>query len=180
MTNKLIKIEAPLCQLGEGLCWHQHSQTLFWLDIEGYAIHQYDPKTAEVQSYKNPKFTGMITPLDNGCLRAFADNEIWNLDPDQLDCGDKAWTQISNHFTHHAQDVLVNDGKADRFGGLIVGTKHTTCSHPTASLYYCDSTCKQGREIANTITVCNGPAFSPDGKTMYFADSPTGKIMAYD
>lgn len=79
MTNNLTKLDAPLCQLGEGLCWHQASHTLFWLDIEGRTIHQYTPATGQTQSHKTDKFIGMIAPLNNGKLRAFADGEIWDL-----------------------------------------------------------------------------------------------------
>lgn len=178
MTKTLQKISSPLCQLGEGLCWHQPTQTLFWLDIEGHTIHRYDPQNKQMQSQTTDKFIGMITGLDNGGLRAFADGEIWDLDI--TDFTNITWIKITENFTHNAPDVLVNDGKADRFGGLVVGCKHTTCEQPTASLYYFKNGAKQGQVMASNITVCNGPAFSPDGKTMYFADTPTGNIMAYD
>jgi len=71
----------------------------------------------------------------------------------------------------------LNDGRCDRQGRLWVGSMHQAGAH--GSLYRCE----QGsppRRMLTGITVPNTTAFSPDGRTMYFADSPTRCIRAFD
>ena len=169
------KINVPLCQLGEGLYWDKKRNTMWWLDIEGYKIHSINHQTLAVQTWDTEKFIGMITMTDTGDLLAFADNEIMVFNPDT-----NSYTQLSDDFTNGAVDVLSNDGKADRNGDIVIGTKHTTCAKPTASLYHFQRGQKQGTELRKNITVCNGPAFSPCGTKMYFADTPTQIIDVYD
>ena len=176
MTHlSLKKMDTPLCQLGEGLCWDLKRNCMWWLDIELQKIYAIDHDTGVVSQWSHDKTIGMITMMDNDNVLAFADGELFEFYPDS-----GIFEQLSENFMGDAKDVLVNDGKVDRHGGLVLGTKHTTCDLPTASLYYVDSDVKQGRVLRNEITVCNGPAFNPNGDKMYFADTPTQIINVYD
>lgn len=173
------KINAPLCQLGEGLCWDSARQCMWWLDIELQKIYAVQHNTGTVSEWSPHKTIGMIAMMDTENLLVFAESEhggeLYEFNPDK-----DSFTPLTHNFTHGAVDVLVNDGAVDRNGGLVVGTKHTTCESPTASLYYTNAHQKQGRILRDNITVCNGPAFSPCGTKMYFADTPTLVINAYD
>ncbi|MGH7186472.1 MAG: SMP-30/gluconolactonase/LRE family protein, partial [Pseudomonadota bacterium] len=75
--------------------------------------------------------------------------------------------------------VSYNDSKVDRFGRLWVGTFDVAETEPRGILYCVD---RGGRaSVADSgFPVCNGPAFSPDGHTLYFSDSGGRRILAYD
>ncbi|MGH6960465.1 MAG: SMP-30/gluconolactonase/LRE family protein, partial [Dongiaceae bacterium] len=72
-----------------------------------------------------------------------------------------------------------NDGRCDRQGRFWVGTMHHTTRAPEGVLYRLD----RRRELVgrqSAICIPNSLAWSPDGNTMYFADSLLYAIFAYD
>jgi sugar lactone lactonase YvrE len=75
--------------------------------------------------------------------------------------------------------TALNDGKVDRRGRFISGSMDTMEAGPNGSLYRVDPDFKITKLDSNII-VSNGPCFSPDDKTFYFADSWSGEIWAYD
>lgn len=173
----LQKIDAPLCQLGEGLCWDKNRNLIWWLDIEGYKIYNMCMDTHTVQVYDTTAIVGCIVLDTQNRLIAYNDLEI-QVDNDK----DNTFIPLTNGFTANFKDVLANDGKTDRQGRLLLGTKHTTCQQNTAGVQRINSlsTASDKTLIIDNITVANGPAFSPNGDKMYFADSPSGHISVYD
>jgi len=71
-----------------------------------------------------------------------------------------------------------NDGRCDAGGRFWVGTLYEPRSSPEAVLYTYDGECLVRR--AAQLTVANGLAFSPDGRTAYLADSPARRIDCFD
>ncbi len=76
-------------------------------------------------------------------------------------------------------DVMYNDMKVDRWGRLWVGTSHVKEIEARGALW-----CIKDRgtfALADAgFAISNGPAFSPDGATMYFNDSACRQTLAYD
>jgi sugar lactone lactonase YvrE len=71
-----------------------------------------------------------------------------------------------------------NDGKCDRQGRFWAGTMNDTVRHPDGTLYRLDrSGCVA---VESGITIPNSLCWSPDGRTMYFSDSWTRTICAFD
>src|SRR5262249_39828949 len=76
-------------------------------------------------------------------------------------------------------DNRTNDGKCDRRGRFWVGTMHNTVGGlPAGSLYRVDGDHSVHR-MASAITIPNSLAWSPDDRTMYFADSSQRSIRSY-
>jgi len=71
-----------------------------------------------------------------------------------------------------------NDGKTDAKGRFWVGTIYEPRDAARASLYRLDAAGLQ--QVADGITTSNGLAWSPDGKTMYWADTKAHQITAWD
>ena len=75
----------------------------------------------------------------------------------------------------------MNDGRTDRAGRFWVGSMFdpTSAGRSTGMLH---RVAHDGRVTAvrSGVGVANGLAFSPDGRTMYFADSPRETVWAYD
>ena len=79
----------------------------------------------------------------------------------------------------HAAGLRFNDGRCDRAGRFWVGTLKEPNFDPVGVLYRVehDGSC---RSVRTGIQVPNSLAWSPDGRTMYYADSPRHKIWAFD
>jgi sugar lactone lactonase YvrE len=73
----------------------------------------------------------------------------------------------------------LNDGKVDRQGRFVAGTMDTKEEGKNGALYRLNSDLSLDK-LDEGIIVSNGPCWSPDGKTFYFADSWSGEIWAYD
>jgi sugar lactone lactonase YvrE len=71
-----------------------------------------------------------------------------------------------------------NDGKCDRQGRFWAGTMNDVVREPSGTLYRLDP---QRGCVAqfNGLRTPNSLAWSPDGRTMYFADSRSQVIQAY-
>jgi sugar lactone lactonase YvrE len=72
-----------------------------------------------------------------------------------------------------------NDGKCDRHGRFWAGTMDMEFGEPLGALYRLDvdGSCHKMRP---QVTCSNGLGWSPDNRTMYYTDSPTHTIFAYD
>jgi sugar lactone lactonase YvrE len=73
----------------------------------------------------------------------------------------------------------LNDSKCDRSGRLWTGTMRDFGLAQTGSLYRIgvDASCTR---MLGDITVPNALSWSPDNRSMYFADTPDKQIRAYE
>jgi sugar lactone lactonase YvrE len=70
-----------------------------------------------------------------------------------------------------------NDGKVDRHGALWLGSSDVCEEEPLGRLW---RIARDGvTEIAAGFVVSNGPAFAPDGRAVYFADTFAKRILRY-
>jgi sugar lactone lactonase YvrE len=73
----------------------------------------------------------------------------------------------------------LNDGKVDRRGRFVAGSMDTMEEGPNGALYRLDPDLSL-HKLDDKIIVSNGPCWSPDSKTFYFADTWSGEIWQYD
>lgn len=160
--------------LGESPVWDAREQALWWVDIRQPAVHRYVPATGATDAWPMAEEVGSLALRRDGGLGlllalrsgfAFFDPATGALErvccpePDQ-------------------PDNRLNDGKCDRRGRFWVGSMHVSGRQPTGALYRLDPDLAwQG--VLDGITVPNSLAFAPDDQTLYFADTPTRRIMAY-
>lgn len=78
-----------------------------------------------------------------------------------------------------AARTCFNDGKVDRHGHLWLGSSDLAEEAPLGGLWRIAPDGTQ-TEVDGGFIVSNGPAFSPDGRIAYFADTFGGRILAYD
>jgi sugar lactone lactonase YvrE len=72
-----------------------------------------------------------------------------------------------------------NDGRCDPRGRFLVGSMNEKRDAPSAALMRLDPDMTLTRVLAD-ITISNGLCWSPNGATMYHADTPKRRIDAYD
>lgn len=164
------KIEA---QLGEGAFWNHRTQELYWIDIEGKQLHIFNPKKNVNASYAMPSRIGTVVPTTNGKSLVALQDGIYLFDK---------ITNETTLFSSIESDIPTNrfnDGKCDPAGSLWAGTMRMDESKPAAKLYSIESN-GSFKERLDNITISNGIVWSKDTKTMYYIDTPTKKIRAFD
>jgi sugar lactone lactonase YvrE len=77
------------------------------------------------------------------------------------------------------ENQRLNDGKCDPSGRLWVGSMNLDQKPKQAHLFRMD---KEGtvKVMLDSISISNGIAWTKDGKRMFYIDTPTRKVMAYD
>ncbi len=163
--------------LGEGIQWRHSDQTLWWTDILSSKLYHYDPHTGSLDILDMPEPLGSFafTSQKDTILAAFATGfATFNLTTGAL-----TWLHRPTFLDGEGR---FNDGRIDRNGRFWSGTmmENPTDNVPLTGRLFCLDT-KQTISVQETnVTISNGLCWSPSGDRMYFADSPTGSIYAYD
>jgi len=169
---------APLvesaCELGEGPLWRPETSELFWVDIDGQRLWRWtESEGASTRPLIAP--AGALVPGPDGTLVAPMGRGFAVLDP-----ASGAARVLADAPLLAPAGTVMNDGKCDRQGRVIGGAKDLVEAAPVAAAYSLAG--GVARPFYAGVTVWNGPAFAPDGRRIYFADSPTRRILtaAYD
>lgn len=163
-------------RLGESIIWHVAERCLYWIDL-------LEPELFRCNIDGGSR-TGHPLPLKPpiGAIAATADPRKLFLSHrggvslvDTQTLAIEAWAD-----PEAGRDAIIsNDMKCDRWGRLWVGSSHEFEREARGALWCLTS---RGRAVLGDagFAVSNGPAFSPDGRTMYFSDSGAAQILAYD
>ncbi len=158
--------------LGEVPRWHAGEQALYWIDALKPAIHRLDPATDKVESFTPPEKLGSFAPCASGGLIIAGRNGFALYDPRS-----GAFARIADP-EHQAAENILNDGRCDARGRFWAGSMTKTMQRASGRLYRVAEGSVDA--LDDGIWVSNGVAWSPDGATMYFADSHVRTIFAYD
>jgi sugar lactone lactonase YvrE len=162
----------PLNNLGEGACWDEGLQTLWWVDTNENLIHRYDMAAkihAEVATGLPVSF---VFPDVNGSVLAGLADGLYRIDAETAE-------QTLIAPLHLPEDHRLNDGKLDPVGRLWVGTINSA-PQPSASAALYRVGPDGFEEIEGGYTNANGKVWSLDAKIMYHADTSRGTIWQYD
>ncbi len=159
--------------LGEGPIWHPDERALYWCDNLRPSIQRYDPTSGQVEEWPMPEEVGSIVFRREGGIVAGMKSGFCTIDLESVTV-----EQIVDPESH-LPGTRFNDGKCDRRGRYWCGTMDAALTDPVAALYRLDAdrTC---HKMDEGFIVANGMAFSPDDRTMYFADSRAESVYAYD
>ena len=162
----------PPSLLGESPLWHPAEQVLYWCDIPGHWLNRFDPASGAHRQWEFDTDVACCAPLQDGGLLLALRSGLVRFDPatgDSTPLIDAPYDPLHERF---------NDGKADPQGRLWVGTIYEPRDPPRAALYrYADGHLAR---MAGDITVSNGLAWSPDARTMYWADTKAHCVYALD
>lgn len=158
--------------LGESPFWHPGQQRLYWVDIPGRRLNRFDARSGLLEHWDLDSEPGACAPrLDGQLLLAMRDG-LFSFDP--ID-------GCRRRLAEPPYDPRVerfNDGKCDAQGRFWIGTIYEPRDRPAASLHCW----RRGELIRCTdgVTVANGLAWSPNGRTMYWSDTKAHRIDAFD
>jgi len=170
LTGSLEVVTSDGGQLAEGPVWDERSGSLFWVDIPGATVHRWEASSGARGSWNVGANAGcVILREQDGGLVALPGG-IKTLDFETGDLTDYA-------AIPEGDGIRCNDGKCDATGRLWVGTMHAS-DEPVGALYRVDE--GEAAVMREQVSCSNGIGWSPDGATMYWVDSPTETIFAFD
>ncbi len=165
-------LPVPPSLLGESPFWHPDEAALYWCDIPGKKLNRWHPGSVSHQSWSFDTEPCCVAPLPGGRLLLAMRDGLFRFDPES---GERERLSPPPYDPKHER---FNDGKADPLGRLWVGTIYEPRTAAAAALYRWDG--RKLQRMAGEVTVSNGLAFSPDCGTLYWADTPSHRVMAYD
>ena len=158
--------------LGEGPRWDAAAGRLLWVDIEACALHLSDPADGSDRAIPLGNRVGAAAPTEaGGVLVALADRlAVVDLDDESV----RTLVEIP-----HGEGLRLNEGACDPAGRFWVGSLALDYTPGAGALYRCS---RDGglERVLDGVTISNGLAWSPDGGTMYYVDSMTYRVDAFD
>jgi sugar lactone lactonase YvrE len=160
--------------LGEGPVWDVEQQRLYWIDSFDGRILRCTDDGRELRAWDVGQKIGSMALRKNGDAAIVALQSGLH----SLDLPTGKLELIVDPEPGHPNNRL-NDGKVDRRGRFIFGSMDTQEDQASAKLYRLDPDMSL-HTLDEGIIVSNGPCWSPNGETFYFADTWSGEIWAYD
>lgn len=159
--------------IGEGPVWDGLEQALVWLDIPRGLVHAWRPDEGPRRPFAVGQPVGAVAPRASGGLVAAVRDGFALLEPGSGQVSMVADTEGDRPGNR------MNDGKCDPAGRFWAGTMALDERPGAGGLYRLDPDLRVER-VLDGVTISNGLGWSPDGTTMYFIDSPTGGVDAFD
>lgn len=159
--------------LGECPRWDEQSGLLYWVDINAFELHRFDPATGmdehltfreEIGCFSLRKSGGFVLAMRSG----FYFLNGWNTE----------LQPIADPESDLA-DTRFNDGRCDAKGRFLAGSYYPPKDRDAASLWSLGSDLSVTKLVDGLLT-SNGAAFSPDNRIFYLADTPKHVIYRYD
>ncbi len=163
---------ATPARLGESPVWHPGEQVLYYCDISGRSLQRFDPATQALAQWRFEAEPASLAPLLGGGLLLAMRDGLWRFD------GVSGQRERLAESPYDAANERFNDGKCDPQGRFWVGTVYEP-REPALAALYCFSSGKLALRKGG-ITVSNGLAWSPNGRTMYWSDTKAHTIFAFD
>ena len=155
--------------LGEGPMWHAPTRSLYFVDIKSRKIHRCAADGSDQRTWDAPNQASFVVPVKGGGLVCSLRDGLHHFDETN-----GSFKQLHS-VEAELEDNRFNDGFVDYKGRLWFGSMHDPEADPTGVLYHLGA---DGvvREADRDYRITNGPAMSPDGKTLYHTDT-LGKLV---
>jgi L-arabinonolactonase len=159
--------------LGEGPLWDVQDQVLYWVDIKRCEIHRFDPANGRDECWPAMEEVGSLAVREMGGLVVAMRSGFHFFDPES-----GSFRAIADPEPDLPENRF-NDGKPDRRGRFWAGTMHDPETMASGALYRLDPDLRW-QKMVEGVTVSNGLAWSPAGDVMYYADSSSRTVWAFD
>jgi sugar lactone lactonase YvrE len=164
--------------LGEGPVWDVEEARLYWLDCTGRrvgnpTIWRLDPGSGKIDNWTIDRDVGaMALRKDGGAVLAVDDGFYF------FDFA-SGGLELIRRVDEDQPRSRLNDGKCDRRGRFLAGGMDDKEQLKICGLWRLDPDLSVTK-IDDGIICSNGPCWSPDDKTFYFADTFQEEFWAYD
>ncbi|MBB5746387.1 SMP-30/gluconolactonase/LRE family protein [Brevundimonas variabilis] len=159
-------------ELGEGPVWVARDRAVWFVDIKGRRLHRYGVDDGSTSSWDTPDQTGFALPAEDGTMVCGVRGGLQTFDP------------LTGRFTPliaveaDRPQNRINDGFVAPDGSLWFGTMDDSEATLSGALYrYAEGVLTRHDD---GYRVTNGPAMSPDGRTLYHNDTTQRGVYAFD
>ena len=181
MSDDVLLVDAAEAINGEGPQWDALRKRLYWVDMRGPSLHAYEPAGCRRWSWQMPAWLGCFALLRDGRLVAALRTGLALFDPQD------ASLRALAPAPYDQRRFCFNDGGCDRAGHFLIGPMY----HPLAPnadeparelpVWRCSDDALTLSPLAlGAVQISNGLALSPDGGTLYHADTSKKTVWACD
>jgi L-arabinonolactonase len=175
MTEVRLALDAQN-HLGESPLWSAREQALWWVNCEQPPeLHRWQPDSGAHHVWPMPqRIGGFAHKAGGGLLLALADG-VYDFDLESEALTLRAPSPLLPHITLH-------ECGCDRQGRFWVGSfdHHFPADRGAAGGAWFRLDGNVLTPVINGVSVANGLAFSPDGRTLYCANTPSRSVEAFD
>lgn len=162
--------------LAESPFWHPQEQRLYWVDISGKKLLRTHASPSGVEGWDMPSEPGCMAPAAKGGLVVALRDGVYRA---------HSWGGPLERIVQLPYDtsrIRANDGKCDALGRFWIGTIDEPKAGRAAELFSLD--CRSGAPVvtrqAGDALTANGLAWSPSNQVLYWADTPSHVVHAWD
>jgi sugar lactone lactonase YvrE len=166
------QVTDPVCHHGEGPVWFAGWPGLRWVDMLAGDVLELDTVTAEVSRRHVGTVAAALRPRPDGRAVvavergfALADHSL-----DRVEPLGELWSDSG---------VRMNDGGCDPDGRFYCGSMAYDVRAGAGKLYRLAAD-GSVRTVLAGVTISNGLAWSPDGTTAYYIDTPSQRVDRFD
>lgn len=168
------------CLLGEGIVWCERHAALLWVDIEASQLWMHSPQERRTWHWTLHEKLACLALGEDGRLLLGLANGLYVADLDAAS-GSELPLRHLLAVEHDLADTRLNDGRADRQGNFVFGTKSERADHAAIGSFYQYSARHGLRRLAlPQAAIPNSICFSLDGTTLYYCDSLQPSIQCCD
>jgi sugar lactone lactonase YvrE len=157
---------------GESPYWDKARGTLWWIDIHGHRLFGHRPASGQTSAHRLQSMPGFVLGRSDGNLVLGLEDGVHAFDPATGLAEMLAPVEANNPATR------LNDGKADIIGRLWFGTMDKNAGHTAKGALYRLDADRTLHNMRRDVRIPNAIAFSPDNRTLYFADSRSRRVEA--
>jgi sugar lactone lactonase YvrE len=173
ITPQIDVVVKHRCTLAEGPVWDARRRAICWIDIVNGELHEYQPAERKHRKIQVHDMIGCIALCKSGDFIA------------ALQKGFAFINRISGSVKMiadpeaHLPSNRFNDGKCDPAGRFWAGTMSLSEEAKAGSLYVVEKDLSLSKKVEGA-TIPNGLAWSLDHQIMYYIDTPTCEVAAFD
>ncbi len=163
-------LSSTLCELGEGISFENETNTLWWCNILGKALHSLDMANGSETIHPLPVMASVVTRID-------ADRQLIGSDKG-LFIRNRTTGELAPHCELEPGNAgnRSNDGRVHASGSLWIGTMGRTAADGAGAIYHVAKGVVT--KLYDRISISNSICFSPDAATAYFVDTRGNQLMA--
>lgn len=165
---KAERLAAAGAELGEGPVWRSESSEIIWIDILRGEIHATSLRGDSRLVRQHAMPVGAVALTAGGDI--VASTPVGLVDEHG---------RVRSPLAQTSPDVRANDGKPDPVGRFVGGTMTVGDARVGAGALW---SLAGGEPIllVDDATIANGIAWTADGTTMYWIDTPSRRVDAFD
>ncbi|WP_101048301.1 SMP-30/gluconolactonase/LRE family protein [Macromonas nakdongensis] len=165
-----------LCAQGDSPFWHAREERLYWVDVALMRLWRLHPRSGQAEHIDLPQTPGSVAPCRSGGLLLALRDGIYHLGH---------WNDLPRQIAaapHDPARQRFAGGRCDPWGRFWVGTHVDAQDRAEGALYCLHTRVKNQpelRAVERGLLSCDGLAWSPDGKRLYWTDSSRHQVSTH-